>query len=124
MATGKKTGGRVAGTPNVATLTLREQVEQVSGGPLPVLLATVGRKAMDAGDHQLAVTAFAKAMSHVYPRIPQAEEKGVPFPAPVINITRQVICDKCGHDPSNPDRITVVHRIVRKGDNDAPTPTP
>jgi hypothetical protein len=68
MASGRKTGGRQAGTPNASTLTLREQVEQAAGGPLPVLLATLGRQAMDKGDAQLAVTAFAKAATYVYPR--------------------------------------------------------
>ena len=69
MATGRKTGGRQAGTPNASTLTLREQVEQAAGGPLPVLLATLGRQAMDKGDAQLAVTAYAKAATYVYPRM-------------------------------------------------------
>ena len=69
MATGRKTGGRQAGTPNASTLTLREQVEQEAGGPLPVLLATLGRQAMDKGDAQLAVTAYAKAATYVYPRL-------------------------------------------------------
>jgi hypothetical protein len=69
MPAGRKTGGRQAGTPNAVTLSLREQVEQAAGGPLPVLLAEVGRKAQEKGDHQLAVTAFAKAATYVYPRL-------------------------------------------------------
>jgi hypothetical protein len=68
MASGRKTGGRQAGTPNASTLTLREQVEQAAGGPLPVLLATLGRQAMDKGDAHIAVTAYAKAATYVYPR--------------------------------------------------------
>jgi hypothetical protein len=70
MPPGRKTGGRQAGTPNAVTLSLREQVEQAAGGrPLPVLLAEVGTKAMKQGDYQLAVTAFAKAATYVYPRL-------------------------------------------------------
>lgn len=70
MASGRKTGGRQAGTPNATTLTLREQVEQAADGkPLPVVLAELGAKAMQKGDHQLAVTAFTKAAAYVYPRL-------------------------------------------------------
>lgn len=70
MAAGRKTGGRQAGTPNTTTLTLREQVEAAAGGkPLPVVLAEVGTKALNAGDMVLACTAFAKAAAYVYPRL-------------------------------------------------------
>ncbi len=70
MAVGRKTGGRQTGTPNAVTASLREQVEQAAGGtPLPVLLAEIGAKAMKRGDDQLALAAFAKAATYVYPRL-------------------------------------------------------
>lgn len=70
MAVGRKTGGRQTGTPNAVTASLREQVEQAAGGtPLPVLLAEIGAKAMQQGDDQLALAAFAKAATYVYPRL-------------------------------------------------------
>lgn len=69
MAQGKKTGGRTAGTPNKANSTLLELVELEAGDPLPVLLARAGRQAMDSGDLQLAVNAWAKAAPFVYPRL-------------------------------------------------------
>ena len=70
MAKGRKTGGRQAGTPNAVTLTLREQVEQAAGDvPLPVLLATIGKAAMDAKDLPLALAAFSKAAPYIYPRM-------------------------------------------------------
>jgi hypothetical protein len=69
MAQGKKTGGRTTGTPNKANSTLLELVELEAGGPLPVLLARAGRKAEQSGDLQIAVAAWAKAATYVYPRL-------------------------------------------------------
>ena len=69
MAQGRKTGGRTAGTPNKANSTLLELVELEAGDPLPVLLARAGRQAMESGDLQLAVNAWAKAAPFVYPRL-------------------------------------------------------
>jgi len=96
---GRKTGGRQAGTPNRVTLTLREQVEAEAGGPLPALLARIGRQALDLGDLPLAVVAFAKAAGYIYGRPKQEEERtapaivfvdGVPqlehYPGPIIHI--------------------------------------
>lgn len=80
MALGRKTGGRQAGTPNAVTASLREQVEQAAGGPLPVLLAELGTKALKAGDHQLAVAAFAKAATYVYPRLQAVTVRDDPAP--------------------------------------------
>jgi hypothetical protein len=110
MAQGKKTGGRTTGTPNKATSSLLELVEEEAGGPLPVLLARAGRKAEQSGDLQLAVAAWAKAATFVYPRLQaiEANAKGVVFipplfvvdgkatvpsdwPGPTVHINREVI---------------------------------
>jgi hypothetical protein len=116
MAAGRKTGGRQAGTPNAATLTLREQVEQAAGGPLPVLLATLGRQAMDKGDHQLAVTAYAKAAAYVYPRLAASDPPAPPTEPIVITFTDdirpQAPCSSCGHDP---EKDIHIHRHVLHG---------
>ena len=69
MATGRKTGGRQEGTPNKATSTLHDFVEQEAGAPLPVLLVRIGLQAMKSGDAQLAVNAFSRAAVFVYPRV-------------------------------------------------------
>jgi len=98
MAAGRKTGGRQAGTPNATTLTLREQVEQAAGGPLPVLLATVGRQAMEQGDHQLAVTAFSKAAGYVYGRIQATPPPAPQLPPFTIRFSHPPPCRVCGHD--------------------------
>ena len=66
---GRKTGGRKEGAPNKATSTIREQVEQEAGTPLPVLLVRIGIRAMNEGDHALAVNALSKAAGYVYPRL-------------------------------------------------------
>ena len=76
MATGRKTGGRQEGTPNKATSTLHELVEQEAGAPLPVLLTRIGVKAMKEGDHQLAVNAFSRAAVFVYPRVATVDPEG------------------------------------------------
>lgn len=104
MPPGRKTGGRQAGTPNAVTASLREQVEQAAGGPLPVLLATLGRQAMDKGEHHLAVTAYAKAAAYVYPRMATADPPAPPLPPVVISFTGPTPCTSCGHDPKEPVR--------------------
>lgn len=111
MAAGRKTGGRQAGTPNAATLTLREQVEAAAGGPLPVLLATLGRQAMDKGEHQLAVAAFAKAAAYVYARM-QAVHLGEDGPPMSISFTDPSPCSSCGHDPAAAPRIHITREII------------
>lgn len=115
MASGRKTGGRQAGTPNAVTLTLREQVEQAAGGPLPVLLAEVGRKAHEKGDHQLAVTAFAKAATYVYPRLQavEANAKGPVFIPPLF-----VVDGKASLPPDWPGPIVTISREVIRSPED------
>ena len=110
MPKGRKTGGRKAGTPNASTLTLREQVEQAAGGPLPVLLATLGRQAMDKGDHQFAVTAYAKAAAYVYPRMATADPPTPPLPPVVVSFADPRPCNSCGHDPT--DRVHITREIL------------
>lgn len=110
MAKGRKTGGRQAGTPNASTLTLREQVEQAAGGPLPVLLAQLGRQAMDKGDHQLAVTAYAKASAYVYPRMAAADPPSPPLPPVVVSFSDPHPCTACGHDPK--DRVHITREVI------------
>lgn len=112
MASGRKTGGRQAGTPNATTLTLREQVEQAADGkPLPVLLAEIGAKAMKRGDDQLAVTAFAKASAYVYPRMATADPPAAPLPPVVVSFTDPMPCTSCGHDPSS-NRIHITREVI------------
>lgn len=110
MAKGRKTGGRQAGTPNASTLTLRDQVEQTAGGPLPVLLAQLGRQAMDKGDHQLAVTAYAKAAAYVYPRMATADPPAPPLPPVVVSFADPRPCNACGHDPK--DRVHITREVI------------
>ena len=49
--------------------TIREQVEQEAGMPLPVLLTRIGIRAMNEGDHTLAVNALSKAAAYTYSRL-------------------------------------------------------
>lgn len=86
MPPGFKAGGREAGTPNKATLALRELVEAEAGGPLPVLLARAGRAAMDRGDLELAIVAWAKAAPYAYGR----PKWDAPPPAPPIVIVDDI----------------------------------
>ena len=62
-------GGRTKGTPNKVNSTIREQVEQEAGMPLPVLLTRIGIRAMNEGDHTLAVNALSKAAAYTYSRL-------------------------------------------------------
>lgn len=81
MARGMKTGGRQAGMPNRSTAALRDQVE--AGALLPVLLARIGRQALEAGELPLAVVALAKAAAYTYGR-PQPAIDAEPLPRVVI----------------------------------------
>lgn len=84
MPRGFKAGGREAGTPNKATMALRELVEDAAGGPLPVLLAKAGRIAHDNGDIELAVVAWSKAAAYVYAR-PKWEPEAAAPPIVIID---------------------------------------
>lgn len=110
MATGTKTGGRQAGTPNKATSTLHELVEAEAGEPLPVILTRIGMQAMKAGYRDQAISALSKAAAYVYPRVaavdptPPREPITIKFSAPAIDP-----CSACGHDPNEDIHI---HRHV------------
>jgi len=111
MATGWKSGGRQAGTPNKVTSALHDLVEQEAGAPLPVLLTRIGVKAIADGDHQLAVNALSRAAVYVYPRIatsdPQSPSALIPplvaidgvvrlpdnWPGPVVQIIDDITAD-------------------------------
>lgn len=95
MAQGMKTGGRQAGTPNRSTLSLRDQVEFEAGAPLPVLLARIGRQALEAGELPLAVIALSKAAAYTYGR-PQAV---IDTPEP---LPRVIIIDDIAPAPPDP----------------------
>jgi hypothetical protein len=85
--TGRKTGGRKSGTANKATGKIRELVEVEAGAPLPVLLTRIGVKAMNEGDHQLAVNALSRAASYVYARPqPDTEEEAIKIIQPLVVI--------------------------------------
>lgn len=104
---GMKTGGREAGTPNKVKATLQELVEAETGAPLPVLLARIGKTAFDHQDLQLAVAAFSKAATFIYPRLqaidPPQEQKVVP--PVVIRFSDPEPCSSCGHDASKNTRV-------------------
>jgi hypothetical protein len=119
MPAGRKTGGRQAGTPNAVTASLREQVEQAAGGkPLPVLLAEVGTKALQKGEHHIAVTAFAKAATYVYPRLQAVTvtEERPTIPAPIITLAGCDACS-CPNCADTPPGKYPHHKHVRQTDN-------
>ncbi len=95
---GHKTGGRQAGTPNKATSSLHELVEAEAGAPLPVLLTRIGIRAMENGDHQLAVNALSKAAAYVYARMATADPPAPPLPPVVINFADPLPYGACGHE--------------------------
>jgi hypothetical protein len=115
MAKGQKTGGRTAGTPNKVNSTLLELVEAEAGGPLPVLLARAGRKAEEQGDLQLAVAAWAKAATFVYPRLQavEANAKGPVFIPPLF-----VVDGKASLPPDWPGPIVTISREVIRSRED------
>lgn len=99
MAQGRKTGGRIAGTPNKVTSTLSDAVEAEVGAPLPVLLARIGIRAMKVGDDALAVNAFSKAAAYIYPRLQAMPPPAPPIPPIEITFSDGKPCTACGHDP-------------------------
>lgn len=107
---GHKTGGRQAGTPNKATSSLHELVEAEAGAPLPVLLTRIGIRAMENGDHQLAVNALSKAAAYVYPRMAAADPPSPPLPPVVVSFSDPRPCTACGHDPK--DRVHITREVI------------
>lgn len=111
---GHKTGGRQAGTPNKATSSLHELVEAEAGAPLPVLLTRIGIRAMENGDHQLAVNALSKAAAYVYPRVAAVDPPAPPTEPITITFAGppNTPCSACGHDP---EKDIHIHRHVLHG---------
>lgn len=116
MATGRKTGGRQAGSPNKATSTLHELVEAEAGEPLPVLLTRIGMQAMKAGYRDVAISALSKAAAYVYPRVAAVEPPAPPSEPIVIRFVDDVVsthipCTACGHDPQKHTEVIlpVIH---------------
>ena len=111
MATGTKTGGRQAGTPNKATSTLHELVEAEAGEPLPVILTRIGMQAMKAGYRDQAISALSKAAAYVYPRVAAVDPPAPPAdPVTVRHLWSKTLpCSSCGHDPNQDIHI---HRHV------------
>ena len=111
MATGTKTGGRQAGTPNKATSTLHELVEAEAGEPLPVILTRIGMQAMKAGYRDVAISALSKAAAYVYPRVAAIDPPAPPREPITITFTdpSTAPCTACGHDP---DKDIHIHRHV------------
>lgn len=75
MALGRKTGGRMAGTPNKRTAeaaALAAELTKEGASPLEVMLACM-RFAFTAGDAELAVDFAAKAAPYVHPRLSAVE---------------------------------------------------
>lgn len=112
MAQGRKTGGRQPGTPNKATSSLFEAVEHEAGAPLPVLMARIAKRAMDAGDDALAVNALSKAAAYVYPRMATADPQAPPLPPVVISFNDPVPCGSCGHDPSKDPHVHITRQVI------------
>lgn len=75
-----------------------------------MLLAQLGRQAMDKGDHQLAVTAYAKAAAYVYPRMATADPPAPPLPPVVVSFADPRPCNACGHDPK--DRVHITREVI------------
>ena len=117
MAQGRKTGGRTAGTPNKATATIAEQVEQVTGGePLPVLLARIGVKAMKDQDYQLAIHALSKAAGYAYPRL-----QSISTPDRPVDLYPVLLADERGMARIPDNYPGPVLRFERHRPEDSPT---
>ena len=109
---GKKTGGRTVDTPNKATSSLHQLVEEEAGAPLPLLLTRIGVKAMTAGDYPLAVNALSKAAAYVYPRIATADPPAAPLPPITISFQDPLPCSSCGHDPAKDPHVHITREVI------------
>lgn len=110
MARGHKTGGRRPGSLNKANSSLLELVEQEAGGPLPVILARIGREALESKDLALAVQAFARSAAYVYARV-----QPMPHPGDVGPIPPLFVLDGVAKVPEDWPGAAV--RISSPGDN-------
>ena len=67
MAKGKKTGGRVAGTPNKDNQSIMDKLEALNCDPLEGM-AKIAKKAMEEGEFMLAGTMFKELAQYVAPK--------------------------------------------------------
>ena len=67
MAKGKKTGGRVAGTPNKDNQSIADKLEELGCYPLEGM-AKIAELAMEAKDYAMALQAFKELGQYVAPK--------------------------------------------------------
>lgn len=75
MAKGKKTGGRVAGTPNKNNQTIMDKLAALNCDPLEGM-AIIAKESMEAKDYVTALNAFKELGQYVAPKRKSIEVKG------------------------------------------------
>ena len=75
MAKGKKTGGRVAGTPNKDNQSIADKLEELGCYPLEGM-AKIAELAMEAKDYAMALQAFKELGQYVAPKRKSIEMSG------------------------------------------------
>ena len=75
MAKGKKTGGRVAGTPNKNNQTIMDKLAALDCDPLEGM-AIIAKESMEAKDYVTALNAFKELGQYVAPKRKSIEVKG------------------------------------------------
>ena len=75
MAKGKKTGGRVAGTPNKNNQTIMDKLAALDCDPITGM-ATIAKESMEAKDYVTALNAFKELGQYVAPKRKSIEVKG------------------------------------------------
>lgn len=75
MAKGKKTGGRVAGTPNKDNQTIMDKLAALDCDPIAGM-ATIAKESMEAKDYVTALNAFKELGQYVAPKRKSIEVKG------------------------------------------------
>jgi hypothetical protein len=73
MATGKKTGGRKAGTPNRKTLDVIEKLEALDCDPISAM-ARIAQQAEEEGDKSLAARMYSELAVYVAPKRKAVEQ--------------------------------------------------
>lgn len=85
MATGKKTGGRQKGTPNRATKTILQMVEDSGVNPFQVLL-----NLCNSADEVMAMKAASEVCQYVYPKRKSLEHSVDPRTAEAVEQISQM----------------------------------
>lgn len=67
MAKGKKTGGRVAGTPNKNNQTIMDKLAALDCDPIAGM-ATIAKESMEAKDYATALNAYKDLAQYVAPK--------------------------------------------------------